>query len=348
MPRNNDDGYADDGLVDSPVWSRTGGLDDEDEDGENGSAGGADAGANGSNENESNVASADAPKKFARGGVPPAPSYDGEISTDSNSFRKYGRRVDIWVSQVKHILPAVEHAPRLLANLKDDAFDATEDYPVNIFEVESGVQVLMKLLEPHFAPRPQVKLKKAVQDFFENQNVAQGESTQHAVLKSSKSYRRLKEEKVLLPEELRVLFFLEGTGLSEVQQANLITAAGGDYKWDKIVDMLQTMYPSKLPGLRTDAHRLSVKTLAHGNHGGKRESFREKSEYRKLIKRTKPGSTMSTYPRRSRRTVGRNRLTRKMRSSKYLKESDRIPRSPPRLLPRSMQRSPLTGRPDIA
>ena len=92
-------------------------------------------------------------------------------------------------------------------------------------------------------------MRRVFKDYFENLISDKSASTQHTVLAAEKAVRRLANEKIEMPDELNALIFLEGTGLSETQQANVIAAAGGRITFREVSDQLMKMYPYKLPGV---------------------------------------------------------------------------------------------------
>eukprot|EP00439_Symbiodinium_sp_Y106_P050807 s3189_g6.t1 len=139
-----------------------------------------------------------------RGNLPPAPVFDGDRRKDVKCFWKYAAKVDSYVEIAKNIIDDSEIGLRLHAALEGEAADYLEDIPARTFGVESGWQVLLKLLQDKYDEKRMHKVGSAMQGFFKlNLN-----DRQYTMLETAdamdRAARRCREANLVIPDEIMI------------------------------------------------------------------------------------------------------------------------------------------------
>ena len=181
--------------------------------------------------------------------MPKAPVFDGKIKDDPMATKRYLRKCAIWRQKASRVLPPEELAITLLAELKDDAFDALEDYDLKALSVPDGYDIYVNLINTHFGVRPITKVGYDLDSYFRLRYDGKT-STQTFILDAAKRHRTLREIKVELPELVRVYFLFIQFGMTQLQKAQVLATAGGKYAWKAITEALCALYPTTFPVYR--------------------------------------------------------------------------------------------------
>ncbi|CAE6964690.1 unnamed protein product [Symbiodinium sp. CCMP2592] len=177
-----------------------------------------------------------------RGNLPTAPVFDGDKRKDPKCFKKYAAKVDSYVEIAKNIIDDSEIGLRLHAALEGEAADYLEDIPARTFGVESGWQVLLKLLQDKYDEKRMHKVGSAMQGFFKL-NLS---DRQYTMLETAdamdRAARRCREANLVIPDEIMIYFFFEHAQLSTERQANLLLRTSGEYDWKKLKQAVELLY----------------------------------------------------------------------------------------------------------
>ena len=177
-----------------------------------------------------------------RGNLPPAPVFDGDRRKDVKCFRKYASKVDSYVEIAKNIIDDAEIGLRLHAALEGEAADYLEDIPARTFGVESGWQILLKLLQDKYDEKRMHKVGSAMQGFFKLNLTDRQYTMMETADAMDRAARRCREANLVIPDEIMIYFFFEHAQLSTERQANLLLRTSGEYDWKKMKQAVELLY----------------------------------------------------------------------------------------------------------
>ena len=194
------------------------------------------------------------PIRYFYGPIPDCEQFEPDLLKDPHCMQKWMKKLDLWQSKVRRKLPPDERATYVLSALRGDAADVFDETPASTFENDDGVNMIIEILKKHFWPKEVVKDKRIAREYYTEMLVPRGTSTQKALMLANRAYIKLAKSDMKMPERMHTLLFLEGSGLSEVQQANVMGSAMAQsttstVTFQQLSDVLMTMYPDKLPGV---------------------------------------------------------------------------------------------------
>ena len=141
-------------------------------------------------------------------------------------------------------LPGNEQALRALENLKGEAEVEMEEIDDGRYNVENGIELLLRDLERSFGAKELFRQRGTIREFVGR---LQGESV-HAFVRRFRLFeRKLKDNQIPeYPEQARVIKLmklLDGLRLDEKSVSSLLLAAGNQYSMAAILNAISIQYP---------------------------------------------------------------------------------------------------------
>ena len=183
------------------------------------------------------------------------------------ALRKWKRKVDIWVRLTSEQISPGEQALRLLEKLDDEAALELEEADLNRFDCEKGVENLidaLKTFEEHGLFRKADVIRQ-----YENIKRKAGEQVHAYIRRFVRLERLLGHTKVEpYPEDVRTLKLIDSIGLDERSMKVVLTSAGTEYNFERVVQALDFHYPAS--ATVTGARQSSGADASGGRRGGGR------------------------------------------------------------------------------
>ena len=179
----------------------------------------------------------DQTKRWRSGAVPQPPTLTPTAIGTTSAACCVGWRI------TKEYLPGNEQALRALENLKGEAEVEMEEIDDGRYNVENGIELLLRDLERSFGAKELFRQRGTIREFVGR---LQGESV-HAFVRRFRLFeRKLKDNQIPeYPEQARVIKLmklLDGLRLDEKSVSSLLLAAGNQYSMAAILNAISIQY----------------------------------------------------------------------------------------------------------
>ena len=165
--------------------------------------------------------------------------YDG---SDPSAYKRWRRRAAIMLMSLPTTYPAEKHGAKLMEYLTGDAEQACEYIDLEDLGKEGGEKLVLKALDERYKPLEKDDLAEALWEYFYEVSVKNGEQLKNFVTRLTTTNRKLEQQGVKLPSEVQGWFLVRKMKLDAAQEAMLLTATQGSYKYEKICGAVKAIF----------------------------------------------------------------------------------------------------------
>ncbi|CAE7266163.1 HERC4 [Symbiodinium natans] len=208
-------------------------------------------------------------KKQPRTGKEDIPSFDG-----TTSMREYRRRVKLFESVTGIDKPY--RGGRLLEKLSGQAWKAAETLEIEALRTENGVEVLLNHLQSELEPIEYLRTFEVLNHFFKTFKRQRGEEMTSYDTSFRVQCEKLKEVGTVLEGSAKAWWFLEKANIGDDLRQKVVTAANGDYEYNKLRQALVAIVPNsqKVDDSTASTSARPTHSARTWQRGGKGSSFK--------------------------------------------------------------------------
>lgn len=235
---------------------------------QHGGSGGSDGVADGGRADSSEVTSQ------AAGGRPREPKTGKEIVPGwdgSTPIRDYRRRIELFLATTG--IDPEYRAGRLVEQLKDAAWRATETLDMSLLRTPDGVSHLLAHLQEELEPVEYLQVFSTLSTFYKGFRRQKGEEMVTYDTRYRVQCQKLDEVGAGISGLTKAYWFLECAAISEEVRKQVIAAAGGDYSYEK----LRTALIAIIPRVQRDERDGPSSSQANKGHTNQPRQFRNKN-----------------------------------------------------------------------
>ena len=126
--------------------------------------------------------------------------------------------------------------------LTGDAEQACEYIDLEDLGKEGGEKLVLKALDERYKPLEKDDLAEALREYFYEISVKNGEQLKNFVTRLTTANRKLEQQSVKLPSEVQGWFLVRKMKLDAAQEAMLLTATQGSFKYEKICGAVKAIF----------------------------------------------------------------------------------------------------------
>lgn len=116
---------------------------------------------------------------------------------------------------------------------------------------ETGQKRIFTILDEKYLPQPRDLLQTALKGFFYDLSIKPGESFQQFLARYDAAVRRLREQKVELPKEVRGFMLIKKLRLENQQESMLLTYTTGNLEIEQVTKVVRSVFPEGKGGTRS-------------------------------------------------------------------------------------------------
>ncbi|CAJ1344302.1 unnamed protein product, partial [Effrenium voratum] len=211
-----------------------------------------------------------------RGGTPPNPPSWHYDKGDLRAYRKWQKRVEIWLLQVVNYIPRKEAGILLFNSLRGELEEELEDADVSRIYHPQGVEFILQTVQQAVEARSVHVKRKLLHDFE-----SIGRYAQESMRSYCNRYRRAERALETLGIQVTSMYDSEARGsrlldrsrLPSDAQRNVLIGTAQSLDFDKIKDVLLFQYPEHRPPAPTfsrdgPTHQQAPGGKGHGKFSG--------------------------------------------------------------------------------
>ncbi|CAK9001698.1 H3 lysine-79 specific) [Durusdinium trenchii] len=157
--------------------------------------------------------------------------FDG---SDPSLYKRWRRRAALMIISLPNTYPAEKYGPKLVEFLSGEAELAVEHIPIEDLAKSGGERLVFKALDERYKPLEKDDMNEALKEFFFETAIRSGETMKAFITRFITVERKLREQGVELPSEVRGWFMLRKLHLDHNQEAMILTATRGSFKVEEV------------------------------------------------------------------------------------------------------------------
>lgn len=175
-------------------------------------------------------------------------AFDG---SDPSAYRNWKRRAQLMLAALPSTVSKEKYGARLMEVIRGEAEMLLETLDVSEIIKENGEKRIFTILDEKYLPQPRDLLQTALKGFFYDLSIKPGESFQQFLARYVAAVRRLREQKVELPKEVRGFMLIKKLRLENQQESMLLTYMTGNLEIEQVTKAVRSVFPEGKGGTRS-------------------------------------------------------------------------------------------------
>ena len=164
--------------------------------------------------------------------------------TDPSLYKRWKRRAQLMLIALPSTFSEEKLGPKLMEFLTGEAELAVEHIAVEELCKSGGAQRIFTALDERYGPLAKDEMAEALKEYFFDVSIRPGEVAKNFVTRLGTSSRKLEEQGVKLPPELKGWFLIRKLRLDPSQEAMVLTATAGSYKIEAVSQAVRSVLPN--------------------------------------------------------------------------------------------------------
>ena len=175
-------------------------------------------------------------------------AFDG---SDPAAYRNWKRRAQLMLAALPSTVSKEKYGARLMEVIRGEAEMLLETLDVSEIIKENGEKKIFTILDEKYLPQPRDLLQTALKGFFYDLSIKPGESFQQFLARYDAAVRRLREQKVELPKEVRGFMLIKKLRLESQQESMLLTYTTGNLEVEQVTKAVRSVFPEGRGGTKS-------------------------------------------------------------------------------------------------
>ena len=175
-------------------------------------------------------------------------AFDG---SDPAAYRNWKRRAQLMLAALPSTVSKEKYGARLMEVIRGEAEMLLETLEVSEIIKENGEKKIFTILDEKYLPQPRDLLQTALKGFFYDLSIKPGESFQQFLARYDAAIRRLREQKVELPKEVRGFMLIKKLRLESQQESMLLTYTTGNLEVEQVTKAVRSVFPEGRGGTKS-------------------------------------------------------------------------------------------------
>ena len=136
-----------------------------------------------------------------------------------------------------------KHGARLMEHIRGEAENLLETVDVDEIIQENGDKKIFEILDEKYQPQPRDLLHAALKGYFYDLAIRPGESYQQFLARYDAALRKMTEQRIELPQVVKVYMLLKKLRLDANQESLVLTATSGKMELEDTIKAVRSVFP---------------------------------------------------------------------------------------------------------
>lgn len=166
--------------------------------------------------------------------------FDG---SDPSLYRNWRRRAKLMIAALPTTIGKDKFGAKLMEHIRGEAEALLETVDVDIIIKAGGDAKIIEMLDEKYMPQPRDLLQAALKGYFYDLSIKPGESFLQFVARYDVALRKLKEQEIELPSQVKGYMLLKKLRLDHNQESLVLTATQGKMDLPETLQAVRAVFP---------------------------------------------------------------------------------------------------------